>query len=249
MQGGMRIYSYAHTHVGRRSNNEDAHLRDDGLGLYLVADGMGGYEGGEVASQLTADTIRSYIGRLNGPAHSMHLQQAILRANAAVITKRVGRLAQMGSTVAALAICDDAVVLGHLGDSRIYRMRDGRLEALTTDHSLLAELEAAGANIESAAGFRHVVTRAIGMDQAQPELRREKLRPGDLYVLCTDGLSDRVSDDTIAFLLQTRAPGDACKTMVELAYDLGGTDNITAVVLHVVHPARDVAQDRVHVQS
>lgn len=234
----MRIFSYAHTHIGRRSNNEDSHLLDDTHGLYLVADGMGGYEGGEVASQLTATTMQAYYSRTSESARSGKtlLEQAILTANAAVVAKRCGRLAQMGSTVAALMIEGDRVILGHVGDSRIYRMRDGVLEPLTRDHSLLAELEDSGADLACAAGFRHVVTRAIGMKQVTPQLRQEKLRPGDLYVLCTDGLSDKVDADGIEFLLQTRSPGDACQTMVELAYELGGCDNITAVVLQVIHP-------------
>ncbi len=236
----MRIYSYAHTHIGRRANNEDTHLVDDALGLYLVADGMGGYEGGEVASQLTAATVQAHFAAPHASGHSMHLQQAIQKANEAVLARRTGSLSLMGSTVAALRVEGDSVVIGHVGDSRVYRLRDGQLQALTRDHSLIAELQAAGANLTGAAEFRHVVTRAIGMDQVEPEVRREKLRPGDLYVLCTDGLSDRVNEDTIQFLLLTRAPKDACQTMVELAYDLGGSDNITAVVVQVVHPERDV---------
>jgi len=234
----MRIYSYAHTHIGRRSNNEDTHLIDHAHGLYLVADGMGGYEGGEVASQLTAATMQTYYAqpRESGGSGKTLLEQAIKTANAAVVAKRRGRLAHMGSTVAALTIEDDRVILGHVGDSRIYRLRDGVFEPLTRDHSLLAELEDSGADLACAAGFRHVVTRAIGMEKVEPQLRQEKLRPGDLYVLCTDGLSDKIDADGIQFLLQTRTPDKACQTMVELAYELGGCDNITAVVVQVVHP-------------
>lgn len=239
----------ARTHVGRRSNNEDALLVDRGHGVFLVADGMGGYEGGEVASRLVVETVRGFFERNARDAETTWpfgleagrsfvenlARVALLAANRQVAAQRHGRLAKMGSTAALAALDADRVVLAHVGDSRVYRLRDGRLEQLTRDHSLVEEMRAMGMR-ESPEGIGHVVTRAIGMRDMQPDLHVETLRPGDTLLLCSDGLSDPLEDAAIARELSRAHVEDACDGLVHAAYGAGGTDNITALVLRFGYP-------------
>jgi serine/threonine protein phosphatase PrpC len=247
----MKIESAACTHVGRRSNNEDAFCADPRLGLFAVADGMGGYEGSEVASRLVIETLTRFFDR-NGldddvtwpfaldPQLSLGenmVSTAVRLANARVVEHKTGRLASMGSTVATLAVRGRELVLGHVGDSRIYRLRGARFEQLTQDHSLCAEFERAGlADWSSRAEcpYANVITRALGMPQGpRPDLRTEPARAGDVYLLCTDGLTETVTDARLADVLAALPPARACAALVAEAFEGGGRDNITAVVLAV----------------
>jgi serine/threonine protein phosphatase PrpC len=246
----MHIASAACTHVGRRDNNEDSYCTQDATGLYAVADGMGGYDGGEVASRLAIDTLEHFVRRnalddnvtwpfaldprldLDGNL----LATGVKLADAHVAAARTGRLRAMGTTVAALLARGDRAVIGHVGDSRVYRLRDGAVTPLTRDHSLYEELLAMGSAVGDRADFPHanVITRALGLKPpVQVEVRVEALRPGDVYLLCTDGLYDSVSLDDMAHALGTLPPADAARTLVHLAYAHGSRDNITAVVASV----------------
>jgi PPM family protein phosphatase len=245
----MRLSSMACTHVGRRQNNEDAYSAHPELGLFVVADGMGGYEGGEVASQLTVATIVDFFRRNaadadvtwpfaldRGLSYAENLLGVAVRlAHRVVCSQKQGRNSQMGSTVAAMLIDGGHAAMVHVGDSRVYRLRDGVLLQLTRDHSLYAELQAAGGDLPDRAScsFTNVITRALGMDAAEPELHREPLQAGDVFLLCTDGLVDRVDEAALAATLAAHAPGAACPLLVERAYDSGGRDNITVVVVRV----------------
>ncbi len=253
----MQIQSYACTHIGRRSNNEDAFLVSAELGLFVVADGMGGYEGGEIASHLAVSSLLEFyremlsggacdetvrtcpseqVSGARSGAVARRLDAAIRLANRRVCAEREERKNSMGSTVAVLDIHDGLAVIGHVGDSRVYRLRRGVLEPLTRDHSLYEMLRANGAQSLPPAkeyGYRNIVTRALGIAESEPELRVEAIEPGDVFLLCSDGLLEQLDDDGLLFLLATRTPQDACRSMVELAYDLGGRDNITAVVVAV----------------
>ncbi|MCA9718256.1 MAG: serine/threonine-protein phosphatase [Myxococcales bacterium] len=255
----MKIHSYACTHIGRRPNNEDAFLVSAELGLFAVADGMGGYEGGEVASHLAVSSMLEFYRDMSSPgagddtvktgrngqlsaiaargqAGARRLDAAIRLANRRVCDHKRGAHERMGSTVAALDLRDGVAVIGHVGDSRVYRLRDGALEPLTRDHSLYEMLRATGTYPlppPEEYGYRNVVTRALGIAESSPEIRVEPVAPGDVYLLCSDGLLERLDEDGLLFLLETRAPADACAAMVELAYELGGRDNITAVVVAV----------------
>jgi len=244
----------ADSHVGRRQNNEDALLCEPRLGLFAVADGMGGYEGGEVASRLTVTALRDFFARelddgdctwpfgldLSRSLDENRLQVAIRLAHRTVQTERVGALGMMGSTVVALSLRDGCATIGHVGDSRLYRLRQGRLEQLTSDHSLYAELAAAGASDLPAKRDFHlanVITRALGMpDEVRADLRRETLCDGDTFLLCSDGVNEKLDDDALAALLGGADVGAICAGTISAAYDHGGRDNITAVVVRASLP-------------
>lgn len=244
---GMDIIAAARSHIGRRKNNEDALVVCPAHGLFAVADGMGGYEGGEIASGIVAQTLEAFFRRNaeDGEATWPHklderfgfvaneLSTAIVLAQRDVLAQKVGKLQQMGSTVVALAIDGEMAVIAHLGDSRAYRLRRGVLERLTVDHSYAEMMRAAGG--EAPMGFSHVVTRVIGRpDEGPPELRRVELMPNDVYLLCSDGLSDVLSHDEIHELLaEYPDPELAASALVQDAYLAGGQDNITAIVLRV----------------
>jgi len=231
--------------VGRRKNNEDAFLLDRRRGVFVVADGMGGYEGGEVASRLVIETVSRFFedndedadvtwpwGLEEGRSFVENLLAVALRmANRTVFRQRAGKLAQMGSTAVAVALDDTRAVIAHVGDSRAYRLRQGRLEALTRDHSLVEQMRDMGFE-EVPDHMGHVITKAIGFDvDTQPELRVMEVRPGDTLLLCTDGLTDPLADAEIARFLSGTSVELACSELLDAAYAAGGSDNITALVL------------------
>jgi serine/threonine protein phosphatase PrpC len=248
----MRIVSASCTHVGRRNNNEDAHCRVPELGLYAVADGMGGYEGGEVASRLAIDSVIEFVRRNAGDddvtwpfalERELGLDEnlalvAARLANHEVLRRKVGRLGQMGSTLVLLLLHAEHAVLAHVGDSRIYRLRGAELEQLTVDHSVYAELQRQSGGALPPKGetpFGHMITRALGMsDDTRAEVRRERLEPGDTFLLCSDGLSEVLSEAELACGLAATDLEQACRTLVRQAYDAGGRDNITAVLARVL---------------
>lgn len=247
----MRIEHAAATHVGRRSNNEDAYCAAPELGLFAVADGMGGYEGGEVASRVAIDTLAGFYRRNaeddnttwpfgleagRSLAENM-LSVAIRLADAEVAARKTGRLAAMGSTVAAIAVDGPRVVIGHVGDSRVYRLRDGRITQVTRDHSLYQDMVSAGMSVPPREQFPHanVITRALGMKPpVKVDLATQDARSGDVYLLCTDGLIEAVRDERIREVLSTMRPPEAARALVSEAYEGGGRDNITVVVARVL---------------
>ncbi len=226
--GGIR-YHYAHaTHRGLvREQNEDAVAIAEDVGLALIADGMGGYNAGEVASGLAAEFLVTHLvddlGQLHRQASarenapSQRLLHSLLRArvdgaNDAIIdaANRDPDLRGMGTTLALLLFTGPVVTTLHVGDSRVYRLRDGVLSLLTRDHSLLQEQIDAGVLTPGEARMsinRNFVTRALGVDVlAEPEINEYDLAPGDLYLICSDGLPDMLSDEEIYDLL--RGPVD-----------------------------------------
>jgi PPM family protein phosphatase len=242
----MLLETYALSITGRRRNNEDAVCAEPGLGLFVVADGMGGYEGGEVASALAVETIHSLVRRTAGggdviwpyaidPQLSWTENEVIVATRYAadqIAVRRAGALSSMGSTVAILRLDGEHAVVGHVGDSRVYRMRGGALAQLTIDHSLGAELEKTGVKPDANFAWRHVVTRALGTPVAEPEVLRAPIQRGDVFLLCSDGLSEVLERDTIAALLL--APAEpACRALVDAAYAAGSHDNISAIVVRV----------------
>jgi protein phosphatase len=233
----MRIAAVGVTSVGRvRDLNEDSFLVDERLRLYAVADGMGGHQGGEVASRTAIEALRAAV------ASGRAINDAIASANAAVLEKATGEpdLEGMGTTLTAVvATVGDTLLIGHVGDSRAYLLRDDALERLTEDHSLVEELVREGRLTPEQAEVhpqRAIITRALGVDpDIDVDLYTARVRAGDRVLLCSDGLTTMVRERDIARL--ARSERDArvvADTLVEAANEAGGDDNITVVVLDVV---------------
>ena len=242
------------TDAGRmRSVNEDALLVDRALGLFAVFDGMGGHAAGERASQLSAATLHEFVrgtreGRIAtlpyAPTPGLQpecarLVMALRVANRAVWDAQTAdrALAGMGSTAACLLVHDGVAHVAHVGDSRVYLFRGGRLAALTRDHSGQNELVDRGlASQEEAerAADKHVITRAIGSEpDVEPTGRSERLAPGDVLLLTSDGLTDLVHERDLAAAVLARGgdlPG-LCGSLVVAANQAGGRDNITVVAV------------------
>jgi protein phosphatase len=230
----VRLADGARSDVGRgRPENEDSVLVDREHHLYAVADGMGGHRAGEVASATAIESLRSaYAG-------GRPLDQAVEAANAAVFAKAAAddALRGMGTTLTALAVEDGhTALLGHVGDSRAYLMRDGAVTQVTDDHSLVEQLVREGRLSPEEAQHhpqRAIITRALGVDaQVEVDVYRVELEPGDRLLICSDGLTNMLSDDTIALALRRHPdPQQAADTLVDMANQAGGDDNITVVVL------------------
>jgi serine/threonine protein phosphatase PrpC len=241
----------AHTDVGKREHNEDTYCTLPELGLFAVADGMGGYEGGEVASRLVVEALAFFFERDakdsdatwpfamdRGLSYLENLVRvAVKLAHERVCAAKHGMRSRMGSTVAVLVLRDGQAVIGHVGDSRIYRLRDGSLEQLTEDHSLYAEMKAQAPEQvppRSDWPYGNVITRAVGMaGAADPEVCSLPARPGDRFLLCTDGLSEPLGETEITEILAGQEPDTACQRLVSGALDRGGRDNVTALVVAV----------------
>lgn len=244
----------AKTDPGRlRTVNEDSIVTDGDLGLLVLSDGMGGYQSGDVASSITTQVIAEGLkASLQDPANrqravSTIVESVVKRANRAIFKEGQRRTEiihgsqeqRMGSTLALLLLRDDRITLAHVGDSRIYRLRDHRLELMTHDHSLLQEQIDQGVLTAEAAATshnRHLVTRALGL-QADVDVTLDECeaKAGDLYLLCSDGLNDMVDNDDIELVLdalQANLPL-AASQLVMIANDNGGDDNISVILARV----------------
>jgi PPM family protein phosphatase len=240
----MRLSSFAATDVGlQRAGNEDSHLR--GRTVFAVADGLGGHQGGEVASAMAVERLGALDGRsfAEPTQAAAALADAIADANRAILERGVADqgLWGMGTTVTAAAVVGDLVLqLAHVGDSRAYLLRgDGPPRQLTTDHTVVAELVRRGRLTPQQAAShpeRSILTRAVGLD---PNVQVEQpaplgLQPGDQVLLCSDGLTETVADEQLAQALAGQADGDdACQALIAAANAAGGPDNITVVLLRV----------------
>jgi serine/threonine protein phosphatase PrpC len=230
--------SAGRTDPGRvRRRNEDSFVLDPPL--FAVADGMGGAQAGEVASRLTAAAFREYH-EADGLPPGERLPAIIQEANRRIYERATSDqgVSGMGTTVTAALLTGGRVTLGHVGDSRAYRIRNGELEQLTDDHSLVGDLMRSGrltAEEAEAHPQRSVITRALGTD---PEVDVDTLtieaEPGDLFLLCSDGLTTMVADDDIVGIIAA-APtlDDAARTLVKAANSGGGEDNVTVVLFRV----------------
>lgn len=223
------------THVGlRREHNEDTYYADSDLGLWLVADGMGGHENGEVASALARDTLVTEIGRGTPLARAIQIaDEEIIRHS----NKRTQAL-PMGTTIAAIRVQNDQFEVAWVGDSRVY-LWNGALKQISQDHSYVRELIEQGAISPEQARthpHRNVVTQALGVTDPQ-SLRVETvsgtLAPGQQIMLCSDGLTEEVEDDAIASLLGRGdlSAQEIVDHLVLAALDGGGSDNVTVVLL------------------
>ncbi len=240
------------TDTGRiRSHNEDSVVVSAEHGLAVLADGMGGYSAGEVASGIATtvirETIESRLGKrgwrrpLRAGAMQQMLGAAVKLANSAILAtaQRQPEYAGMGTTLVAALFDHDRVTIAHVGDSRAYRLRQGGIEQLTHDHSLLQEQVDAGLISADEARFsdhKNLVTRAVGIEQPlEVEIHEHRVAVGDLYLLCSDGLSDLLSEREIAELALADGGdlGQAAEALVRRANDNGGLDNISVILARV----------------
>jgi PPM family protein phosphatase len=212
--------------------------------LAVVADGMGGHAAGEVASRIAADTVRRLYYELEGSPPDV-LTACMTAANHAIYERSQSdpACAGMGTTCTVLAIRGGAAFLAHIGDSRAYLLRDGKLAQISEDHSLVAQLVRDGViTAEEAARSpeRNVILRALGLEPlAKPSIWQEglALKAGDALVLCSDGLSDLIDDETIADTVRSLPAAEACQELLEQALAAGGTDNVSVGVFAVLGSA------------
>ena len=239
------------SHAGnKRDRNEDSIGIDAQLGLVVLADGMGGYQGGQIASALAVkvviETIREHYSsapenvetKVGDDWHRSVLRQAFEKANNVIyhLARRKPQWQGMGTTLIAALFHDHRVTIGHVGDSRLYRVRNNELQRVTADHSLLQELVDGGfctAEDLRCSLNKNLITRAVGIAQSvEPAMKQEQVIPGDLYLLCSDGLTDLVDDQEIQLALRQSfcELRKAAVSLVRLANHRGGHDNISVIV-------------------
>ncbi len=243
----MTIELHAAVDPGRaRSNNEDSVATDPGVALAVLADGMGGYNAGEVASNMATSFIHAELGRWLREASKQASDAEVRRAmdicvdnaNRAIFNaaNTNPQYAGMGTTLVVAVFRDDRVLLGHVGDSRCYRLREGKFQQITRDHSLLQEQIDAGLITPEQAAFsanKNLVTRAVGVeDSVMLETHQHDVQQGDTFLLCSDGLSDMLDDTTIAQVLQTHDSLEtSSRALIDAANDAGGKDNISVILV------------------
>jgi serine/threonine protein phosphatase PrpC len=218
-----------------REENEDACLVAPDVGLWAVADGMGGHEDGRFASETTIAELRKITAASSAIELRQRCEDAIVSANDLVRERSVKRGTIVGSTLAALLIFDEHYACIWSGDSRIYRIRGGAVDALTRDHTEIEELLAQGIVTEAEAQRwprRNVITRAIGVaDVPAPEITSGAITDGDTFLLCSDGLTTHVSAEEIAVVASGASPQQTCDRLLQATLDRGATDNVTIVVI------------------
>ncbi len=251
----MKLSSAGRTHVGmKRTHNEDSLrlLREENL--FIVADGMGGHASGEVASQMSVETLAEFFrstaedDEITWPYKldkGRKYQENRVVTGIKLSNRRIHEAAQrdtklkgMGTTIVVTFYVNGTCYVGHVGDSRVYRFREGELTQLTEDHSLLNDyIKMRQLTPEEIEAFPHknVIVRALGMKETvQVDLMFEKPNPGDVYLLCSDGLSGMVSDPEMAQILADDEDLDAqCDRLINQANAAGGTDNITVILVRV----------------
>ncbi len=249
----INIESSGITDIGRRRElNEDSFFYDDGMGLYVVADGMGGHNAGEVASELVVRTIRDYLNQntaqdtLQDPIKAedklsedarrlltgIHLSNHIVHQAALKNEDYKG----MGSTVSAVYLTDRTFIVANVGDSLVYLIRDGKIKLLSVPHTLVAEqAELDPENAELLWNdFKHVLTRAMGVDKfVKADIKEMPFFKNDILVISSDGLTDKATPEEILELVDDQRSDLACQKLVDLANARGGEDNITAIVLRI----------------
>ena len=258
MMLSQSLQSASLTDPGRvRDHNEDCIESRPDIGLYVLADGMGGYNAGEVASGMATSLISDglqetwnprdaeRLGRDQAKAETERLiAEQIARANNAIFTTSQNNpeCAGMGTTLVVTLFFDNFMTVAHIGDSRLYRLRGDAMEQVTRDHSLLQEQLDSGLITPEEAKLsqnKNLVTRALGIDPTvEPEIHVYETQVGDTYLLCSDGLSDMVEDDEIRLTLITLRsnPSLTVQQLVQAANDNGGRDNISAVLIRVAEP-------------
>ena len=238
-----------------RSHNEDSIAADPANGLVVLADGMGGYNAGEVASGMATTVIVTEMRQILANARPYEvdqknneeiaarlLREQVLKANSSIYqaAQSQPQYAGMGTTLVVCLFYDNRMLVAHLGDSRLYMSRDGKFKQVTRDHSLLQEqIDSGIITPEQAkkAAHKNLVTKALGIDPTvEPEIHEYPTKPGDIYLLCSDGLCDMVDDEDIGMTLQTLGGNLklAAQQLVQMANDNGGRDNVSVILVRVL---------------
>ncbi len=236
----------------KRTQNEDSLFFDDTMGLYVVADGMGGHLAGEIASRLVVETIRDFIKQRKGndqteevlesdnglSKEANHLLSGIKLSNRIVHQTSLNNESYrgMGSTVSAVYFTNETFIIANVGDSPVYLIRDGRIELLSVIHTVFAEQTARDPEYADLIGneFKHVLTRAMGVDESvQAHIHETPVYKNDILVISSDGLSDKASPEEILRVVVKNSSDKACQDLVDLANERGGDDNVTTIVLKV----------------
>jgi PPM family protein phosphatase len=247
----MRITSAGITNVGmKRQNNEDNYLINDEVGVYVCCDGMGGHAGGDYASQIAVTTVEEVLanirdeGSADDEASEDQITQEKLKYAIRLAGKRIYERAQadpefrgMGTTAVILLFRRGMAYLAHVGDSRGYLVRGGQITQRTEDHSWVNEQIKAGLITAETAKhhrFRNIITRSLGFqEEVEIDTQVLKAEPGDMYLLCSDGLTNLVSEEEIRDMLVAKSFQETLRDLVALANERGGDDNITAVLARV----------------
>lgn len=250
----MEITAFGLTDVGKkRARNEDAYLINQSTNLYIVADGMGGHLGGEIASRIAVSTIEEIISKMmqdpdmtlgtSAPIqpgdYSSYLKHAISVAGSKIFERATfdPNLHGMGTTVVAVLFAHGKAYIANVGDSRCYLLRSGSIKQLTEDHSLVSEQIRAGIiKLSDARGhkLKNIITRSVGFqDEVDADVTNINLKLGDRLLLCTDGLTNMLSNDEISVAVAEIGVRPACEKLIELANERGGDDNITVVMAEI----------------
>lgn len=242
----MELHVWCQTDVGlRRETNQDFFLCDEEIGLYIVADGMGGHRGGEVASRMAAETLRESVREAmtkpgsRRPHPRLVLVEGYESASHKVFDKSQepgSDLQGMGTTLVAAFLHEDSIFIGNVGDSRAYLYSNDQLWQMTEDHSLMNEQLRAGlikeADIPTFAS-KNVITRSVGFERdVQVDVIERKIHAGELILICSDGLSGLVPDDRIAEIFRNHKPSELVSIFINEAKKNGGDDNVTVMVLY-----------------
>lgn len=251
----MKIEYFGMTDVGRkRDKNEDSLLVDGELGIFVVADGMGGHQGGEFASRIAVQTVSETMTQLaRDPEATIatdrlfdrsqpgeRLRYAIRIASSKIYDEACQNphLKGMGTTIVSLYIHEGRGFIAHAGDSRAYLLRQGQMKQVTSDHSLVAEQLRAGfitqAEIKNHK-YKNIITRSVGFQEdVEVDLTTVALESGDRFLLCSDGLSNLVDESELQRVLAGSSPKNACRRLIEAANQKGGDDNITLVIVSIL---------------
>ncbi|HEX5033429.1 MAG TPA: Stp1/IreP family PP2C-type Ser/Thr phosphatase [bacterium] len=250
----MKIESYGISNVGmKRNQNEDSYLINDEMGLYMVADGMGGHLGGEYASKLAVSTVEDVLRNLRFDPDATQirgvneedsdpgnqLSHAIREAGRRIHDQALfdENLRGMGTTAVAVLFQSPHLYIANVGDSRAYLVRNGKIEQVTEDHSLVSEQVKAGMiSASDARGhkLKNIITRSVGyQEEVDCDVVRREAKHGDKLLLCSDGLSNLVEDSEIEQIIEKYDLHEACEKLVNSANSRGGDDNITVVILQV----------------
>lgn len=232
----MKVIS--RTHIGNvRASNQDSVLNEENSRLYGVADGMGGHNGGDIASQMAVLMLPRILESMD--ASEENLLAGFEQVNRLIFEEQLKDqvLSGMGTTLTVLWERDQEIILGHIGDSRAYRMRNGNIEQMSMDHSVVGEMVREGLITEEQAmkhPYRNVITQAVGTSETlNPDIKTIKKQKGDKYILCSDGLYEYVSKEEMRDLLLRNAPEDAAEQMIKKALEAGGKDNVTVMIAEV----------------